>query len=43
VKADNGRINELCDIIEAAMAPKATKAAKEDADAALAELRQITA
>lgn len=42
MKADNGRINELCDVIDAALKAKASEAAKEDASEAIAELRLVT-
>lgn len=41
-KADNARINELCDIIEDAMKPKAKADVKEAAAEAIAELRLLT-
>ena len=43
MKADNARINELCDIIAAALKPKPVKGAKARASEAVEELRKITA
>ena len=43
MKADNARINELCDIIAAALKPKPVKGAKARATEAVEELRKVTA
>jgi len=41
-KAENARMNEIADIIEIAMKPRATKVQKEAVAEVLEELRKVT-